>query len=146
MTMSSTSRLLKDNGSPCLPLRSLSNTRAPAPPIPNVTFARISVTMDSPAPCMSALPAGNWHQVTWHIIIWQPNVISVIDGDILMKFAIFGSVEDAMPQGMWSITARSIRLPSQTLKALMGEPIQTTTTSIPVTIYLHQGGYTSLFS
>ena len=48
---------------------------------------------------MSALPAGNQRQVTRHIIVWQPNVISVTDGDILMKFAIFRSVEDANALG-----------------------------------------------
>ena len=130
--MSSKSKSLKDSGSPLQPLESWSNTRVPVPPTPNVTFAQISVTMGSPVPCMSALPAGNQCQVMQHIIVWQPNVISVTDGDILMKFAIFGSAEDAMPWGTWSITAWSIHLPSQTLEALMGEPIQTTMTSIPL--------------
>ena len=47
-----------------------------------------------------------------------------------MKFATFGSAEDAMPQGMWSITAQSIRLPNLKLATLMGEPIPMTMTSI----------------
>ena len=80
----------------------------------------------------SVTPAERQHQATWHIIVWQPSVISVIDGDIPMMFATFGSVEDAMPQGMWSITAQSSRLPSQTFAALMGELTPTTTTSTPL--------------
>ena len=75
---------------------------------------------------------GKPHQVTQHIIVWRPGVVSVLDGDIPMLSATFGSVEDAMPQGTWSITAESICLPSQMFAALMEEPIQMTTTSIPL--------------
>ena len=67
-----------------------------------------------------------------HIIVWQPSVISVIDGDILMMSATFRSVEDVMPWGMWSITAQSICLPTQMLTALMGEPTLTMMTSTPL--------------
>ena len=130
--MSSAFKLLKDNGSLPLPLKSSFNAPAPPPPTPNVTFAWISVTMGSSVPCLSVLPVENWHRVMRHIIVWKPNVISVIDGDIPMRFAIFGSAEDVMPQGTWSITARSICLPSQTLEALMGGPIWTTMTSTPL--------------
>ena len=130
--MSSASRLLKDSGSPPLPLESLFNAPAPPPPTPNVTFAQISVTMGSSVPCIFVLSAENRRWVTQHIIVWQPNVISVTDGDIPMKFAIFGSVEDAMPWGTWSITARSIHLSSRMLRALMGEPIWMMTTSTPL--------------
>ena len=67
-----------------------------------------------------------------HIIVWQPNVISVLDGDIPMISAIFESVEDVMPWGMWLITAQSIRLPSQMLTVLMEEPTWMTMTSTPL--------------
>ena len=67
-----------------------------------------------------------------HIIVWKPNVVSVIDGDTPTTFATFRSVEDATPQGMWLITAQSIPLPSQTFATLTEEPTQTTTTSTPV--------------
>ena len=49
-----------------------------------------------------------------------------------MTSATFGSVENAMPLGMWSITTQSICLPSQTLAALMGELTPTTITSTPL--------------
>ena len=131
MTMSFVSKSLKDNGSPPPSLKFSSKTPAPTSPIPNVTVARISVTMGSPAPCTPVLPVGNQCWAMQHIIVWRPNVISVIDGDTQMRFAIFGSVEDATPQDTWSITAQSIHLPSQKLATLMGEPTPTTMTSIP---------------
>ena len=59
-------------------------------------------------------------------------MISVTNGDILMKFAIFGFVEDVTPRGMWSITAQLIGLPSLMLRALMGELTQMMTTSTPL--------------
>ena len=130
--MSSVSKSLKDNGSLPPPLASSSKTPALTPPTPNVTVARISVTMGSPAPCTPVLPAGNWRLVTRHIIVWQPSVISVINGDTQMKPAIFGSAEDVTPPDMWSITAQSTRLLNQELAILMEEPTQTTMTSTPL--------------
>ena len=130
MMVASISKSLKDNGSLPLPLASSSKTPVPTPPTSNVTVARISVTTGSPAPCIPVPPVGNQHWATRHIIVWQPSVISVIDGDTQMRFAIFGSVEDATPRDMWSVTAQSIHLPSQKLTTLMGEPIPMTMTSI----------------
>ena len=130
--MSSVSKSLKDNGSLPLSLASSSKTPALTPPTPNVTVARISVTTGSPAPCTPVLPAGNRRPVTWHIIVWQPSVISVIDGDTQMRPAIFGSVEDVTPPDMWLITAQSTRLLNQELAILTGEPIPTTMTSTPL--------------
>ena len=132
MTMSSVFRSPKDNGSLPLPLRFLSKTPVLTPPIPNVTVAQILVTTGSPAPCTPVLPVGNRHWAMWHIIVWQPNVISAIDGDTLTRFATFESVEDAMPQDMWSITAQSIHLSSQKLATLMGELILMMMTSTPL--------------
>ena len=130
MTMLSVSKSLKDNGSLPPPLVSSSKTPAPTPPTPNVTIARISVTTDSLALCTPVLPVGNQCWATQHIIVWRPSVISVIDGGTQMRSAIFGSVEDATPRDMWSVTAQSIHLPSQKLTTLMGEPIPMTMTSI----------------
>ena len=127
--MSSTSKLQKDNGSPP-PLKSSSKTPAPTPPTPNVIIAQISVTTGSPAPCTPVLPVGNPRRATQHIIVWRPSVISVIDGDTLTRFAIFGSVEDATPWDTWSITVQSIHLPSQKLATLMGGPTPMMMTSI----------------
>ena len=59
-------------------------------------------------------------------------MISVVDGDTLTTFATFESVEDATPWGMWSITAQSIRLPSQMFAALMEELTLTMMTSTPL--------------
>ena len=59
-------------------------------------------------------------------------MVSVINGDILMMSAIFGSVEDAMPRDMWSVTAQSIHLSNQSLAALMVGLTQTITTSTPL--------------
>ena len=132
MTMSSISKSLRGNGSLPPPLVSLSKIPVPTPPTPNVTIARILVTMGSPAPCTPVLPAGNRHPVTQHIIVWQPNVISVIDGDTQMRPAIFGSVEDVTPPDMWSITAQSTRLLNQELTILTGEPTPTMMTSTPL--------------
>ena len=67
-----------------------------------------------------------------HISVWRPNVISVIDGDTPTTFATFESVEDATPRGMWSITAQSIRLPSQMFATLMEELTLTMMTSTPL--------------
>ena len=130
--MSSISRSLKANGSPLQHPESLSNAHIPPPPTPAATFAQISVIMGSSAPCTSALPVVKPCQVMQHIIVWQPNVVSVLDGDILIMSVTFGSVEDATPWGMWSITAQSICLPNQMLEALMGEPTLTMMTSTPL--------------
>ena len=116
--MSSVSKWLRDNGSPPFPLRYLSNNCAHAPPPPDATFTQISAIMGSSAPCISVLPAGNQHQDMLHIIVWQPNVISVLDGDTLTTSAIFRSVEDAMPRDTWLITAQLTPLPNLTLNAL----------------------------
>ena len=130
--MSSGFRLPKANGLPPQCPESLSNALAPTPPTPNTTFAQILVTTGSSARCTSVLPAGKQHPVMQHIIVWRPNVISVVDGDTLMTFATFRSVEDATPWGMWSITAQSIHLPSQMFATLMEEPTLTMTTSTPL--------------
>ena len=129
---SSTFKSLTGNGSPLLPLKFSSKTLALTPPTPNVTVARISVIMGSPVPCIPVLPAGNRRLVMLHIIVWRPNVISVTDGDILMRYAIFGSVEDAMPRDMWSITVQSTHLPNQKFTTLMEAPTWTTMTSTPL--------------
>ena len=129
--MSSKFRLLKANGSLPQHPESSSNTLTPTPPTPNATFAQILVTTGSSAQCISVLPAEKQHLVTWHIIVWRPNVISVID-DIPTTFATIRSVEDATSQGMWSITAQSIHLPSQTFTTLMEELTLTMTTSAPL--------------
>ena len=139
--MSSGSRSLKANGSPLQQPESLSHTLTPPPPTPNVTFARISVIMGSSAWCTSVPFVERRHLVMWHIIVWRPNVISVTDGDIPTMFVIFESVEDTTPQGMWSITAQSIHLPSQTLAALMGELTPTTMTSIPLWMTTREVGH-----
>ena len=68
----------------------------------------------------------------WHIIVWRPNVISVTDGDIPTMSATFESVEAVTPWDMWSITAQSIHLPSQTFATLMEGPTLTTMTSTPL--------------
>ena len=132
LQVSNTIAWLKDNGSPPPPLESSSKTPTPTPPTPNVTFARILVTTGSPAPCTPVPPVGSQHRAMRHIIVWQPNVISVIDGDTQTRFAIFGSAEDVTPQDMWSITAQSTRLLNRELAILMGEPIPMTMTSIPL--------------
>ena len=110
----------------------LSNTRARAPPPPIATFAQILTIMGSPAQCTSVLPVGNQHQDMLHIIVWQPNVISVTNEDTLTMSAIFRSVEDVTPQGMWSITAQSIPLPNHILDALTMGPTPMTMTSTPL--------------
>ena len=130
--MSSISRLLRGSGSPPHPLRFLSNTRVHALPPPIATFAQILAITGSSAPCTSALPVGNQHRDMQHIIVWQPNVISVIDGDTLTTSAIFGSVEDVTPWDMWSITVQSTPLSNHTLNALTMGPTLTMTTSIPL--------------
>ena len=129
---SSAFKSLTDNGSPLPPLEFSSKTLALTPPTPNVTVARISVITGSLVPCIPVLPAGNWHLVTLHIIVWRPNVISVTSGDILMRYAIFESVEDATPWDMWSITVQSTHLPNQKFAALMGAPTRMTMTSTPL--------------
>ena len=129
---SSASKLQMANGSLPPPLEFLSKTIVLSPPMPNATIARILVTTGSPAPYTPVLHAENQCQVMPHIIVWKPNVISAIDGDILMRYAIFGSVEDVMPKDMWSITVQSTHLPNQKLTTLMGGPTPTTMTSTPL--------------
>ena len=90
------------------------------------------VTTNSSVPCTSALPVGNQHRDMLPIIVWQPNVIFVFDGDILMTSATFGSVGDVTPQGMWSITAQLIPLPNHVLAELITGPIPTTMISTPL--------------
>ena len=125
-------QIAKANGLPPRPLVSLSNAPALAPPPPSVTFVQILVTMGCSAPCTHALLVRKLHQVMQHIIVWQPNVISVVDGDTPTKYVTFGSVEGATTQGTWSITALSTCLTNQMLDRLMGEPTLTTTTSTPL--------------
>ena len=121
-----------DNGSPHPLPESSSNNRTPALLPPNATFVWIQVTMASPAPCIAAPPVKRQPLVTLPIIVWRPNVISVIDGDTPTRYATFGSVEDATIRAMWSITALSTHLTNQMLNRLMEEPIQTTTISTPL--------------
>ena len=121
-----------DNGSPHPLPESSSNNRTPAPPLPNATFVRILVIMGSPAPCIDAPPVRRQPPVMLPIIVWRPNVISVIDGDTPTRYATSGSVEDATTRATWSITALSTRLTNQILDQLMGEPIRTTTISTPL--------------
>ena len=59
-------------------------------------------------------------------------MISVIDGNILMRYAIFGSAEDVTPEDMWSITVQSTRLTNQELIILMGGPTPTMMISTPL--------------
>ena len=125
-------RSLKVNGLHCLPPESLYNTLVPAPLPPSATFVWISVTMGFSAPCTAAPPVRKRLPVMLPIIVWKPNVISVVGGDILTRCAIFGSAEDATTQATWSITALSTRLTSPTLDRLMGEPTRMTTTSTPL--------------
>ena len=125
-------RLLKVNGLHHPPPESLYNALVPAPLPPSATFVQISVTMGFSAPCTAAPPVRKRLPVTLPIIVWRPNAISVIGGDILTRCAIFGSAEDAITQAMWSITALSTRLMSPTLDQLMGEPTRTTKTSTPL--------------
>ena len=140
-TMSSVSRSLKASGSLPPHPESWSNAHTLPPLTPVVTFAQISVTMGSSAPYTSALPVERPCQVMRHIIVWRPSVISVIDGDIPTTSAIFGSVEDATPQGMWLITVQSIRSPSWTLATLMEGPILTMMTSTPLWMTTREVGH-----
>ena len=128
----SESRSPRDSGShPHLPV-SWSNTLARAPLPPGATFVQIQVTMDSFAPCIAAPPVRRQLLATLPIIVWRPNVISAVGGDTLTRYATSGSVEDATTRAMWSITALTTRLTSQTLDQLMGEPTRTTTISTPL--------------
>ena len=59
-------------------------------------------------------------------------MISAVGGDTLMRYATSESAEDVTIRAMWSITALTTRLTSQTLDQLMGEPTQTMTISTPL--------------
>ena len=122
----------KDNGSHPRPPVSWSNTPAPAPLPPSATFVRIQVTMDFSAPCIAAPLVKKPPLVTLPIIVWRPNVISVVGGDTQMRYATSESVEDATTRATWSITALTTRLTSQTLDQLMGGPTRMTTISTPL--------------
>ena len=121
-----------DNGSPHPLPESSSNNHTPALPPPNATFVRILVTTGSPVPCTAAPPVRRLPPVTLPIIVWRPNVISVVDGDTPTRYATSGSVEDATTRATWSITALSTRLTNQTLDRLMGGPTRTMTISTPL--------------
>ena len=121
-----------DNGSLHPLPKSSSNTRTPTLLPPNATFVWILVTMGSHAPCIVAPPVRRQPPVTLPIIVWRPNVISVIDGDTPTRYATSESVEDATTWAMWSITALSTRLMNQTLGRLMGGPTRTMTISTPL--------------
>ena len=125
-------KLLTVNGSPPPPLEFSFKTTAPSPPTSNVTIAQISVITGSPAPYTPVPPVGSWHQAMPHIIVWKPNVISVTDGDTLMRYAIFGSVEGVTSKDMWSITVQSTHLSNQKLVALMEGLTPTTMISTPL--------------
>ena len=128
--MSSTSKLLKDNGSLPLPLESSFNALAPPPLTPNVMFAWISVTTAYTAQCTLVQRVERPPLAMQHIIVWRSNVISVFDGDILTASAILGSVEDVMPWDMWSMTVQSASLPNQILATLtMGHTLMMTTST-----------------
>ena len=94
--------------------------------------AQILVTMISSAQCTPAQPVKRPCQAMQHIIVWKSNVVSVFDGDTPTTSAIFGFVEDAIPQDMWSVTAQSTHLPNCSLTALMGELTQMMTFSTPL--------------
>ena len=130
--MSSKSRLPKGNGSPPLPQESLCTTPSHPPPPPTVTIAQILVTMAWNAPCTPAFPIIRQPLDMLHIIVWKPNVISVIDGNILTTYAIFRSVAEVMNEDMWWITVQSILYPSWRLKALIPDHIWRMMTSIPL--------------
>ena len=114
------------------PHKSWSNIHVLPLPTPSVTFAQIMVTMASFAQCTPVQPVGRPHQAMWHIIVWRPNVISVIAGNIPMTSAIFRSAEDVTPRGMWLITAQSIHLSNLLLATLMEKSILMTMTSTPL--------------
>ena len=126
------SRSLKDSGSPLLPPRSWYTTPCHPLPPPTATFVLISVTMAQNALSTPVLPVVKWPQVMLLIIVWQPNVISVINGDILMISAIFGSVEGVMNEDMWWITVQSTPYPNLKLNTLMLGPTWRMMTSIPL--------------
>ena len=52
--------------------------------------------MDSSAPCTTAPPVRRWLLVMLPIIVWRPNVISVIDGhtDEVCNFRICGRCDN----------------------------------------------------
>ena len=59
-------------------------------------------------------------------------MISVTDGGTLMRYAIFESVEDVMPEDMWSITVQSTHLTNPEFVTLMEETTQTMMISTPL--------------
>ena len=132
MTMSFKSRLLKGNGSPPPPHESWCATLPHCPPPPTVTIARISVTMAQNVCSIPVPPINRWHLDILLIIVWRPNVISVVDGDIQTMSAIFRSVVDVMSKGMWEMTVQSTPYLNQKLTTLMLGPTRKTTTSIPL--------------
>ena len=125
-------RSLRGNGSHRLPPKSLYNTLALALPPSDAMYAQILVTMGSSAPCTIAPPVRRWPLVTLPIIVWRPNVISVINGNTLMRYATFRSAEDAITWATWSITVLLTHLMNQMLDQLMGESTRMMTTSIPL--------------
>ena len=76
-----------------------------------------------------------------HIIVWKHNVVSVVNGDTLMKSVTFESVEDATPRDMWLITAQSICLPNRTLEAHMAGLTLMTVTSTPLWMTTKEVGH-----
>ena len=122
MKMSSKSRSLMATGSLHLLPESWFRTHSPRPLTPNPTFVWISVTMAWTAPCTPVHPIVRQPQDTLLIIVWKPNVISVIDGDILTIYATFKSVEDVMAKGMWWITVQLTPYLNQQLTTLMEDP------------------------
>ena len=88
--------------------------------------------MAGTAPCTPVCPAARWPQDMLLIIVWQPNVISVIDGDIPMTYTTFESVEDVMAKDMWQIIVQSTPYLNWQLAALMEEPTQTMMISTPL--------------
>ena len=77
------------------------------PPPPTVTIAQVSVIMAWNAHSTLVPPVTRQLLDTLLIIVWRPNVISVINGDILMMSAIFRSVVGVMNKDMWQITVQS---------------------------------------
>ena len=130
--MSSKSRWPKNNGLPLLPQESWYTTQSCPPPPSIVTIAWISVTMAWNAHSTPVPPVTRQPLDMLHIIVWQPNVISVIDGDIPTTYAIFKSVVDVMSQGMWQITVQSTLCLGQKLATLMHVPTQRTMISTPL--------------
>ena len=102
------------------------------PPPPTVTTAQVLVIMAWNAHSTLVPPVTRQLLDTLLIIVWRPNVISVINGDIPMTSAIFRSVVGVMNKDMWQITVQSTLYLNWKLDTLMLGPTWRTMTSIPL--------------